>query len=454
MAGLDGKDSSTGLPRHRSLGVRLLRSLPLMAVMAAGCGKSPRSSGQPPERPPAPAGTAKDTPEDEGGNRPGRKDVVALTPAAAAQVRKLMGESGARYLRVSVAADGQYKLDLDERTDPNDDYLGESRGVPVVVDRKSARLLPGGITVDFVTEGGKSGFKFSSAEPVQGPAETAVSLVEARRGFTTTLARRESGGRPAPQPPPRVFRLVRYDAPPGKLAAYLTPDPGDGKKHPAIVWITGGDCNSIGECWLEAPPSNDQTAAAYRKAGLVMMFPSLRGGNDNPGVKEGFLGEVDDVLAAAEFLGKQPYVDPDRVYLGGHSTGGTLVLLTAECSDRFRAVFSFGPVDDVAGYGPRYNPFVLSDPKELRVRAPGRWLHCVRGPVFVFEGTGGNIGSLRAMARASKNPHVHLYEVKGADHFNVLAPTNRLIAEKILADTGPTCRLAFTEEELNRLFAR
>lgn len=56
-----------------------------------------------------------------------------------------------------------------------------------------------------------------------------------------------------------------------------------------------------------------------------MMFPSLRGGNDNPGVKEGFLAEVDDVLAAADFLGKQNYVDPGRIYLGGHSTGGTLV---------------------------------------------------------------------------------------------------------------------------------
>src|SRR5262249_10536873 len=202
-----------------------------------------------------------------------------------------------------------------------------------------------------------------------------------------------------------------------KSAAYRTPAGKDGKRRPAIIWITGGDCNTIGDVWGEAEPKNDQTASAYRKAGIVMMFPALRGGNDNPGVKEGFLGEVDDVLAAAEFLRRQPDVDADRVYLGGHSTGGTLVLLTAECSDRFRAVFSFGPVDDVAGYGPRYNPFVLSDPNELRVRAPGRWLHCVRVPVFVFEGAGGNLSSLRAMARSSKNPNLHFYEVKKADHF-------------------------------------
>ena len=43
-----------------------------------------------------------------------------------------------------------------------------------------------------------------------------------------------------------------------------------------------------------------------------MLFPSLRGGNQNPGVKEGFFGEVDDLLAAANFLAKQGFVDPNR----------------------------------------------------------------------------------------------------------------------------------------------
>src|SRR2546425_998049 len=83
------------------------------------------------------------------------------------------------------------------------------------------------------------------------------------------------------------------------------------------------------------------------------------------GAKEGFLGEVDDVLAAADYLGKQEFVDAKRIYLGGHSTGGTLVLLVAECSERFRAVFSFGPADDVAGYGPEYLPFDTSNRREI-----------------------------------------------------------------------------------------
>jgi hypothetical protein len=83
-------------------------------------------------------------------------------------------------------------------------------------------------------------------------------LTEARQGFRTSLPGGAVAGAPAPQPPPQLFQVVRYDSPVGKLTAYLTPDPRDGKKRPAIVWITGGDCNSIGEGrWREGPPAND-----------------------------------------------------------------------------------------------------------------------------------------------------------------------------------------------------
>ena len=294
-----------------------------------------------------------------------------------------------------------------------------------------------------------------SATP--GPSTPAKrSLSEARRGFQTKVIRNDPSADPLPAPPAGVFRIVRYEAPPGKLAAYLSPDPKDGKKHPAIIWITGGDCNSVDDSiWHKAPAANDQTASAYREAGIPMMFPALRGGNDNPGVREGFFGEVDDVLAAAAFLAQQEFVDPQRIYLGGHSTGGTLVLLAAASSERFRAVFSFGPAHDVAGYGPEYRPFDSSNPRELELRSPGRWLHSMQVPVFVFEGTvQGNLDSLQAMARSSQNPKLHFHPVKGANHFSVLAPTNRLIAQKILRDDGPTANLAFTEEELGKPFGR
>jgi len=289
--------------------------------------------------------------------------------------------------------------------------------------------------------------------------KTTVSLAEARQGFKTKLIRKESADEPVPEPPQDLFRIVRYDSTVGKLAALLSPDPKDGKKHPAIIWITSGDCNTIDDgIWKTLPADFDQTsraASAFRKAGLALMFPTLRGGNDNPGFKEGFFGEVDDVLAAADFLSKQPFVDPQRIYLGGLSTGGTLVLLVGASSDRFRAVFSFGPTDDVSRYGRDLLPFDRTDRREVELRSPKNWLQSIRSVTFVFEGTEkSNLHALLAMKRASTNPKVHFYPVKGAGHVTVLGRVAEIIAGKIARDVGPEVKITFTEDELNRAFEK
>jgi acetyl esterase/lipase len=282
------------------------------------------------------------------------------------------------------------------------------------------------------------------------------SLLEARRNFKTKLVKRAAQREPVEEPPATLFRVVHYDAPGGKYPAYLSPAAKDGKKRPAIIWITGGDCNTIGNVWHDGPPDNDQTASAFRKAGIIMMFPSLRGGNENPGAQEGFLGEVDDVIAAAEFLAKQDSVDPQRIYLGGHSTGGTLVMLVAAASDRFRGVFSFGPVEDLAGYSPEYTPFDRSNPKEFEMRSPKRWLPSIQSPTFVFEGTNqpGNLSSLQALQRASTNPKVYFHPVKGVNHFSILRPVTKLVADKVLGDEGPTTSIRFTDQELSAAVKR
>ena len=102
--------------------------------------------------------------------------------------------------------------------------------------------------------------------------------------------------------------------------------------------------------WAPALRENDQSARGFRESGVVLMLPSLRGSNLNPGRNEFFFGEVDDVIAAANWLATRPDVDPNRIYLGGHSTGGTLALLVAESTPRFRAVFAFGPVASVRSH--------------------------------------------------------------------------------------------------------
>jgi dienelactone hydrolase len=161
-----------------------------------------------------------------------------------------------------------------------------------------------------------------------------------------------------------------------------------------------------------------------------MMFPSQRGGNDNPGRREGFYGEVDDILSATDHLAKLPYVDPKQIYLGGHSTGGTLVMVVGACTDRYRALFSLGPAAAAWQYG---GDFVYCDPKdedEMRLRSPIYWMHCVTSPMFVFEGENGNWdGAIKAMADQNSNPSIQFFKIAGHDHFSVIAP----LAEKLAA---------------------
>jgi pimeloyl-ACP methyl ester carboxylesterase len=300
-----------------------------------------------------------------------------------------------------------------------------------------------------------AGCEFPGWPPTQSSSATrgdrGPSLVDARRGFTTNILAVAADPEPVPHPPEKLFNVIHYESPAGKLAAYVSRPPKNGTRHPAILWIFGGFDNSIGAtAWSKAPPKNDQSASAFRNAGIVMMYPSLRGGNNNPGQRECLFGEVDDVLAAGDYLAKQDFVDPDRIYLGGHSTGGTLAMLVAACPNRFRAVFALGPVDDVASYGTEELPFDVSNRRELELRSPRRWLDSVKTPVFAFEGTQqpSNLPCLNTMARSSRNERVRYYAVPATDHFSVIAPLTRLLAKKVLADDAETTRIAFTEQEL------
>ena len=145
-------------------------------------------------------------------------------------------------------------------------------------------------------------------------------------------------------------------------------------------------------------------------------------------------------------------VDPNRIYLGGHSSGGTLALLVGETTDKFRAIVSFGPIAHVADYG---GDLVYCDPNdenEMNMRSPVLWLRSIRTPTFVFEGSDGNYDSLRLMRQLNENARVQFFEVGGTDHFSILGPMNKLIAAKLVSDTGADVRIAFEDSEIARLF--
>lgn len=90
------------------------------------------------------------------------------------------------------------------------------------------------------------------------------------------------------------------------------------RKSPAVLFLHGGFCFDFSD-W--------QVTQVFRNAGFVVMIPVLRGEQGLPGDFTMFYDEVDDVKSAADYLRHEPRVDSTRLYLAGHSTGGTLTML-------------------------------------------------------------------------------------------------------------------------------
>ena len=288
----------------------------------------------------------------------------------------------------------------------------------------------------------------------------ATNLLAARAGFTTkNIPNAYTTDGTAPIPPPAVFQAVRYPSPAGKMLAYLSPDPGDGKKHPAVIWAHGGFGGIDKWLW---ETTDQQDPGKFREAGIIVLCPSWRAENDNPGRFELFYGEVEDAAAAVDYLAQVPYVDASRIYFAGHSTGGTITLLTAEATPKLRAAFSFGGCPDLqhlmeASRGKGYDntPYDWHNDTENYWRSPINFVAYLHSPTFYFEGAKSFYpADARRMEQRAKDAGkpFSAFIVEGGTHFSILQPLTALVAKKILADTGPTCNITFTQDEVQSAF--
>jgi dipeptidyl aminopeptidase/acylaminoacyl peptidase len=153
------------------------------------------------------------------------------------------------------------------------------------------------------------------------------------------------------------------------------------RKHPCVLFLHGGFAFDKDDWELSQP---------YRDAGYVVLTPILRGENGQPGSFTLWYDEVDDVLAAAKYLSEQPYVDAHRMYIAGSSAGGTLALLAAEASNRFRRAASFSASPDqvvLAKYAKADLPFDKTDSRELQMRSPLAYARSFKCPVRVYYAT-------------------------------------------------------------------
>jgi dipeptidyl aminopeptidase/acylaminoacyl peptidase len=185
---------------------------------------------------------------------------------------------------------------------------------------------------------------------------------------------------------------VEYPSGDLRLKAWVNRPAKAGHKHPAVLFLHGGFAFGLDD-WAVSRP--------FRDAGYVVLTPMLRAENGQPGAFTLFYDELDDVLAAAEFLSQQPYVDDKRLYVAGSSAGGTLALLAAEASPRFRAAASFSASPDQAllvRHAKLDLPFDKGDPRELQLRSPLAYAASFKCPVRIYYATRGHF---RIMLRAA-----------------------------------------------------
>src|SRR5262249_39969012 len=98
-----------------------------------------------------------------------------------------------------------------------------------------------------------------------------------------------------------------------------------------------------------------------------------------------------DVLAAAEVLRAQPNVDPARLYLAGHSVGGTLTMLAAMSMPLFRAAAAFSGNPDARAFFHRFPGdvrFDTADPREFDMRSAACFAQSFKCPMLLLHGNG------------------------------------------------------------------
>jgi dipeptidyl aminopeptidase/acylaminoacyl peptidase len=202
---------------------------------------------------------------------------------------------------------------------------------------------------------------------------------QTRKQFRTKLLERGSAPQKEAMPnAPAGVSVVEFPSGDLRLKAWVNrPADGDTVTKPAVLFLHGGFAFGLDD-WQMARP--------YRDAGYVVLTPILRGENGQAGVFSLLYDEVDDALAAADYLRKQPYVDRARMFIAGHSVGGILALLSAQASPHFRAAASFsGCTDQVLlckhGIPQDDIPFDTADPREFQLRSPLAYAGSFKCPV-------------------------------------------------------------------------
>jgi dipeptidyl aminopeptidase/acylaminoacyl peptidase len=175
------------------------------------------------------------------------------------------------------------------------------------------------------------------------------------------------------------------------------------KKHPAIVLVHGGFHERLDWRFFSLVD-----AAVFN--GYVVVFPEYRGSRgygENHYKNDYGVTDVADVLSAADYISQQPYVDPNRLGIVGHSRGGMVTLLAIEHSPKkFKAAVDIAGLTDFLAYmayKPDYRRTEVAKEDHFKSKLPSENLSAyldisplngvdaIQAPVLILATTGDKI---------------------------------------------------------------
>ncbi len=224
---------------------------------------------------------------------------------------------------------------------------------------------------------------FMSNRPAETPAvattKSAPTFAETRKANPTRLTRHKSAPQQFDNNPPTGVQTITYQSDGRKLLAWLVL-PNRKPPYPAVMFAHGG---------MALGAEDVEQAKPFINSGYAVMLPTWRGENGNQGDFEMCFGEVDDAVAATNYLASRKDIDKNNIFGAGHSIGGTIVMLAAELTPKLRKVAACGGFPDMAAAGKAYElaPFDDHNNEERELRSPALHIKDLNCPMLLLFGT-------------------------------------------------------------------
>lgn len=219
---------------------------------------------------------------------------------------------------------------------------------------------------------------------------------------------------------PKGVNVVYYKSGTLKLKGWVSKRNTDIDKSPAVVFLHGGFAFSPLD-WKDAEP--------FVESGFVLFMPMLRGESGNPGNFEMFGSEVDDVISAGEYVRSLSYVDPSKIFVIGHSIGGSLAILASQSNSPYKKAVAMSGypklVEFIKSYGDDV-PFNINNDKELFIRNPFNFAGNVKIPLYLFceqDDKYVQIINKEFSQVVNEEKEISNFEVIDGDHMTMVKPS-------------------------------